>query len=222
MRRRSRSFWGSRCSRTSRNGWGHDQGDLLLMVSDTWQRAYSILGSLRLELGRRHRLIDETAFDFLWVEDFPLVEYSQEEGRYLAVHHPFTSPKMEDLHLLEKDPASVRSLAYDLVINGFEIAGGSIRIHDAALQRRMFGLLGINAEESERRFGFLLNAFRFGAPPHGGIAFGFDRLIMLLAGMKSLRDVIAFPKTASASSLMDEAPSEVDEKQLRELHIRVI
>ena len=201
---------------------GARQGDLLLLVSDRWQRAYSILGSLRLELGRRHRLIDESSFDFLWVEDFPLVEYNQEEGRYVAIHHPFTSPKMEDLHLLDEDPAGVRSLAYDLVINGLEIAGGSIRIHDAALQRRMFELLGIDPEESERRFGFLLNAFRYGTPPHGGIAFGFDRLIMLLAGVRSLRDVIAFPKTASASSLMDEAPSDVDEKQLRELHIRVI
>ena len=201
---------------------GARQGDLLLLVSDTWQRAYEILGSLRLELGRRHGLIDEAAFDFLWVVDFPLVEYSQEEGRYIAIHHPFTAPRMDDLHLLEENPAAVRSLAYDLVINGHEIAGGSIRIHDAAMQRRMFTLLGISPEDSERRFGFLLNAFRFGAPPHGGIAFGFDRLIMLLAGMKSLRDVIAFPKTASASSLMDEAPSEVDEKQLRELHIRLI
>jgi aspartyl-tRNA synthetase len=201
---------------------GARQGDLLLLVSDTWQRAYGILGSLRLELGRRHGLIDESAFDFLWVVDFPLVEYSQDEGRYIAMHHPFTSPHMDDLHLMDANPGAVRSLAYDLVINGAEIAGGSIRIHEAALQRRMFALLGISPEESERRFGFLLNAFRFGAPPHGGIAFGFDRLIMLLSGTKSLRDVIAFPKTASASSLMDEAPSEVDEKQLRELHIRVI
>jgi len=201
---------------------GAKQGDLLLLVSGPWGQAYSILGSLRLELGRRHGLIKEDAFDFLWVVDFPLVEYSQEEGRFIAMHHPFTSPRMEDLSLMDEDPAAVRSQAYDLVINGLEIAGGSIRIHDAALQRRMFALLGINPEESERRFGFLLSAFRYGAPPHGGIAFGFDRLIMLLAGMKSIRDVIAFPKTASASSLMDEAPSEVDDRQLRELHIRVI
>ncbi|MBP1679491.1 MAG: aspS, partial [Bacteroidetes bacterium] len=144
------------------------------------------------------------------------------ENRFVAVHHPFTSPHPEDLGLLEKDPGAARARAYDLVLNGNEIAGGSIRIHEAAMQSRIFTLLGIGEEEAQRKFGFLLGAFRFGAPPHGGIAFGFDRMAMLLTGMKSIREVIAFPKTASAVSLMDDSPSDVDERQLRELHIRMI
>jgi aspartyl-tRNA synthetase len=138
------------------------------------------------------------------------------------VHHPFTSPHPDDLELLEKEPRNIRARAYDLVLNGTEIAGGSIRIHDPALQRRVFAMLGIGEEEAEQKFGFLLDAFKYGAPPHGGIAFGFDRLVMLLTGMKSIREVIAFPKTASATSLMDDAPSAADDRQLRELHIRVV
>ena len=201
---------------------GGKKGDLVLLVSGTWTKAYTILGTLRLEMGKRLKLVPENRLDLLWVTDFPLVEYSDEEKRFVAVHHPFTSPNPDDTALLDTDPGKVRARAYDLVMNGTEVAGGSIRIHDRALQSRMFELIGIGEEEAEHRFGFLLNAFRYGAPPHGGIAFGFDRLVMILTGMKSIRDVMAFPKTANAVSLMDEAPSEVDEKQLRELHIRIV
>jgi aspartyl-tRNA synthetase len=200
------------------NSW---DGDLMILISDQPQKVYSILGSLRLEMGRRLNLIDEEQFKFAWIVDFPLLEWDEEENRWVSVHHPFTSPKLEDLHLLDSDPGKVRARAYDLVLNGNEIAGGSIRIHDAELQRKIFKLLGISDEEAMKKFGFLLEAFKFGAPPHGGIAFGFDRLVMLFTGMKSIRDVIAFPKTSSALSLMDEAPSEVDPKQLDELHIQV-
>jgi aspartyl-tRNA synthetase len=196
-------------------------GDLMILISDQPQKVYSILGSLRLEMGRRLNLIDEEQFKFAWIVDFPLLEWDEEENRWVSVHHPFTSPKLEDLHLLDSDPGKVRARAYDLVLNGNEIAGGSIRIHDAELQRKIFKLLGITDEEARKKFGFLLEAFKYGAPPHGGIAFGFDRLVMLFTGMKSIRDVIAFPKTSSALSLMDEAPSEVDPKQLDELHIQV-
>jgi aspartyl-tRNA synthetase len=201
---------------------GAGEGDLALLVADTWARAYNILGGLRLEMGRRLQLIDDKAFSLLWVTEFPLVEYDGEEKRYVAVHHPFTAPHPEDIAMLENDPGKARARAYDLVLNGTEIAGGSIRIHDNTLQRQLFTLLGISEEEAAMKFGYLLTAFKFGAPPHGGIAFGFDRLVMLLTGMKSIRDVIAFPKTASAFSLMDEAPNDVDERQLRELHIRII
>jgi aspartyl-tRNA synthetase len=196
-------------------------GDLMILISDQPQKVYSILGSLRLEMGRRLNLIDEEQFKFAWIVDFPLLEWDEEENRWVSVHHPFTSPKLDDLHLLDSDPGKVRARAYDLVLNGNEIAGGSIRIHDAELQRKIFKLLGISDEEARKKFGFLLEAFKYGAPPHGGIAFGFDRLVMLFTGMKSIRDVIAFPKTSSALSLMDEAPSEVDPKQLDELHIQV-
>jgi aspartyl-tRNA synthetase len=201
---------------------GAKTGDLVLLVSDTWSKTYSFLGSLRIELARRLELIDESKISLLWVTEFPMFEWSEEEKRYLAVHHPFTSPNPDDVNRLESDPGSVRARSYDLVLNGNEIAGGSIRIHDAALQQRVFRMLGIGEEEAQRKFGFLLTAFRYGAPPHGGIAFGFDRIAMLLSGGKSIREVIAFPKTASAVSLMDESPSEVDEKQLRELHIRLL
>jgi aspartyl-tRNA synthetase len=203
-------------------GMGARQGDLVFLVSDTWSRAYTILGALRLEMGRRQGAIDESKDNLLWVTHFPMFEYSEEEKRHVAVHHPFTSPLPEDVPALETDPGSARARAYDLVMNGSEIAGGSIRIHDRELQERVFGLLGIEPEEAQKKFGFLLGAFRYGAPPHGGIAFGFDRLVMLLTGMKSIRDVIAFPKTASAVSLMDDAPSGVDDRQLKELHIRVV
>ncbi|HUL44461.1 MAG TPA: aspartate--tRNA ligase [Bacteroidota bacterium] len=197
-------------------------GDLILLISDRWTKALSILGTLRLEMGRRLNLIDEKKDDLLWVTDFPMFEYDEEEKRYVAMHHPFTSPKPEDVPLLSKDPLKVRARAYDLVLNGTEIAGGSIRIHDRAMQTQVFGLLGIEEQQAKKKFGFMLDAFRFGAPPHGGIAFGFDRICMLLSGSPSIRDVIAFPKTASAISLMDDSPSDVDEKQLKELHIRII
>jgi aspartyl-tRNA synthetase len=196
-------------------------GDLVLIVTGQWQKVLTILGNLRLELANRLNLIPQDKWNFLWVTDFPLLEYSEDEKRFVAVHHPFTSPKLEDLELLDKDPAKVRARAYDLVLNGNEIAGGSIRIHDSALQSKMFGLLGINEADARMKFGFMLDAFKYGAPPHGGIALGVDRIVMLMTKSKSIRDVIAFPKTTSAMSLMDEAPSPVDQKQLEELHIRI-
>jgi len=202
---------------------GGNAGDLCLLVADKWLPACSVLGNLRLEIADRLKLISDKdqQYRLLWVTEFPLLEYSEEEKRYVSVHHPFTSPKLEDLELLEKNPEAVRARAYDLVLNGTEIAGGSIRIHDPELQTKVFSLLGMSQEEAKKRFGFLLEAFRYGAPPHGGVAFGFDRIMMLLQGEKSLRDVIAFPKTSSAMSLMDDSPSEVDAKQLKELHIKI-
>ena len=201
---------------------GAVQGDLLLLVADAWTKAYTVLGALRLEMGRRLGLIDDSKFGILWVTEFPMFEYSEEEQRFVAVHHPFTAPHPEDLPLLESSPGRARARAYDMVLNGTEIGGGSIRIHERAMQQRVFALMGISPEEAQVKFGFLLDAFRYGAPPHGGIAFGFDRMAMLMTGMKSIREVIAFPKTASAVSLMDEAPNTVDDRQLRELHIRVV
>lgn len=197
-------------------------GDLCLLVSGSWTKAYTVLGVLRLEMGNRLNLIRQSDWNFLWVVDFPLLEYSEEEKRFVAVHHPFTSPRPEDIPLLESSPEKARARAYDLVLNGREIAGGSIRIHDTSLQSKVFELLGIGPGEAKEKFGFMLEAFRYGAPPHGGIAFGFDRILMLMTGQRSIRDVIAFPKTASAVSLMDEAPSSVDERQLRELHLRIV
>lgn len=198
-------------------------GDLFFLVSDTWHKAYSILGDLRLEMAQRLELLNngKTDFRFLWVTDFPLLEFSEEEKRFVAVHHPFTSPKPDDEPLLDTDPGSAHARAYDLVLNGNEIAGGSIRIFSRDLQSKMFSLLGIDEKEAYRKFGFMLDAFKYGAPPHGGIAFGFDRIAMILSGQKSIRDVIAFPKTSSGMSLMDECPSDVDPKQLEELHIRI-
>jgi aspartyl-tRNA synthetase len=215
-------FLGKELIKTLAERMGARQGDLMLFVADAWTKAYSILGTLRLEMGRRLNLIDESLHHFLWVTEFPMFEFNEEEKRYVAMHHPFTSPHPEDVEKLEADPASARARAYDLVLNGNEIAGGSVRIHDNGMQRRVFSLMGISEEEAERKFGFLLGAFKYGAPPHGGIAFGFDRIMMLLTGGKSIRDVIAFPKTASAVSPMDDSPSDVDERQLRELHIRIV
>jgi aspartyl-tRNA synthetase len=203
------------------NRAGAKNGDLVLMISDLWNKAYTILGTLRLEMAKRLNLIDESQFSLLWVTDFPMFEYSIEEKRYMAMHHPFTSPRTEDVSMLDNDPSRARARAYDLVLNGSEIAGGSIRIHSSDLQSKIFQLLGIGPDEASVKFGFLLDAFRYGAPPHGGIAFGFDRIAMILTGMKSIRDVMAFPKTSSAMSLMDDCPSEVDKKQLDELHIRL-
>lgn len=196
-------------------------GDLVLLISGPWQKALTILGTLRLEMAQRLNLIPENTWNFLWVTDFPLLEFSEEEKRFVAVHHPFTAPKPEDVQFLESDPGKARARAYDLVLNGNEIAGGSIRIHTQEIQSKMFHLMGIGAEEAKLKFGFLLDAFKYGAPPHGGIAFGLDRLIMLMTGSKSIRDVIAFPKTASGVSLMDDAPSAVEAKQLEELHIKI-
>ncbi len=197
-------------------------GDLILLISGPWQKALTILGTLRLEMANRHNLIDNDQWRFVWIVDFPLLEYSEEEKRFVAVHHPFTSPKPEDISLLDTDSKNVRARAYDIVLNGNEIGGGSIRIHTPELQSKMFSLLGIGEEEAKQKFGFLLEALKYGAPPHGGIAFGIDRILMLITKSKSIRDVIAFPKTASGISLMDDAPSSVELKQLQELHIRIV
>jgi aspartyl-tRNA synthetase len=196
------------------------EGDLALLVAAPRARASAALGDLRVPLAKKYGHWSE-GHRLLWVVDFPLFEWSAEEGRFGAVHHAFTHPHPEDLGLLDSDPGAARSLAYDIVLNGVELAGGSIRIHDSELQERVFRILGIPAAEARERFGFLLDAFRFGAPPHGGIAVGLDRLVMLLAGGSSIREVIAFPKTASALDLMVQAPSPVDPEQLAELGIRV-
>lgn len=200
---------------------GAETGDLVLILAGPKPEVYRQMGTLRLMMGKRYGLIDEEKTDFLWVTGFPLVEWDEETQRYHALHHPFTSPVDEDLEKMESDPGVVRARAYDLVLNGNEIGGGSIRIHDREIQQRMFTLLGIDPDQAKEKFGFLLDAFRYGAPPHGGIALGFDRLIMLMAGVRSLRDVIAFPKNQKAQSLMDNCPSPVDEEQLRELHIQL-
>ncbi|MEE9225049.1 MAG: aspartate--tRNA ligase [Bacteroidota bacterium] len=197
-------------------------GDLILLVSGQWENAYSILGKIRLEMAKRLMLIDENKHSFVWVIEFPLFQYSLEEKRLDPVHHPFTAPVPEDIDLLNSSPTKVRARSYDLIMNGSEIAGGSIRIHQPDVQLKVFGLLGISDEEAKKKFGFLMTAFRYGAPPHGGIAFGLDRIVMLLTQQKSIRDVIAFPKTSSAMSLMDEAPSEVSPEQLKELHIKIV
>ncbi|GLO66677.1 aspartate--tRNA ligase [Oceanobacillus kimchii] len=198
-----------------------EQGDLLLFVADKTNVVYDSLGALRLHLGKELDLIDESKFHFLWVTDWPLLEYDEGLGRYFAAHHPFTSPVEEDIDKLESNPASVRANAYDLVLNGFELGGGSIRIHQKEQQDQMFNVLGFSEEEARNQFGFLLNALEFGAPPHGGIALGLDRIIMLLAGRSNLRDTILFPKTASASDLMTSAPSGVSNDQLDELSIQL-
>ena len=195
--------------------------DLLLLAAGEAEAVSKVLGQLRLSLAKKLGLLSPTDFRFLWVVDFPLLEWHEEEQRYFAMHHPFTSPLDEDVPRLEQDPASARAKAYDLVLNGTEIGGGSIRIHDQALQGRMFRLLGISDEEARTRFGFFLEALQYGTPPHGGIALGVDRLVMLLAGEQSIREVMAFPKTAQAVDLMAGAPSPVDERQLWELHLQI-
>lgn len=197
------------------------ENDLILFVADQRKTAQSALGALRLRLGKELGLIDEQRYDFVWVTDFPMFEYSEEEGRYVAAHHPFTAPKPEDVDKLIDDQANCCSRAYDLVLNGYELLSGSIRIHDQQLQEKVFEAIGLTQQEAQERFGFFLEAFRYGTPPHGGVGIGLERLVMILAGTDNIRDVVAFPKTASASDLMSEAPSEVDEKQLKELHISV-
>jgi aspartyl-tRNA synthetase len=202
---------------------GAKPNDLILILAGERSSTLSQMGALRLELAKKLELIKpETPPALLWVIDFPLFEYDEETKRFYAMHHPFTSPRIEEVDLLEKDPGKIKAQAYDLVLNGSEIAGGSIRIHNSELQSRMFKALGISEEEAQQKFGFLMNAFKYGAPPHGGIAFGFDRMVMLFAGVDSIRDTIAFPKTASAVSLMDECPSPVSEEQLKELHIKLL
>jgi aspartyl-tRNA synthetase len=198
-------------------------GDLLLMVADAKPKvAYTALGQLRLHLGDRLGLIDGNTWCPLWVTEFPLLEYNEEERRYEALHHPFTSPAEEDLVFLKDDPSRVKARAYDLVLNGNEIGGGSIRIHRQEIQQAMFNALNIGEEEALSKFGFLLDALEFGAPPHGGIALGLDRLVMLICGIDSIRDAIAFPKTQKATCLMSDAPSQVSEKQLKELYLRTV
>ncbi len=198
---------------------GAEEGDLLLFVADKKAVVADSLGALRVKLGKDLGLIDESKFNFLWVTDWPLLEYDEEEGRYYAAHHPFTMPVREDLPLLETNPGAVRAEAYDIVLNGYELGGGSLRIYERDIQEKMFAALGFTQEEAREQFGFLLEAFEYGTPPHGGIAIGLDRLVMILAGRTNLRDTIAFPKTASASCLLTDAPSEVSSKQLLELNL---
>lgn len=194
-------------------------GDIIFIVADTPSVVYDALGQLRLEVGRRFELIDKSKFNFLWVTEFPLFEYDEEEKRYVAKHHPFTCPMDEDLPLLDTNPGEARAKAYDMVLNGYELGGGSIRIHNQQLQEKMFGLLGFTNEQAWQKFGFLLEAFKYGTPPHGGLAFGLDRVTMLLTGTDNIKDVVAFPKTQTASCLMTNAPSPADAKQLEELKI---
>ncbi len=199
---------------------GAGEGDLLLVVGGPRKVVLAALGALRLHLAAERGLVPEDRHDFLWVTDFPLLEWSEEDGRFYAMHHPFTAPRPEDVEKLGSDPGAVRARAYDVVMDGVELGGGSIRIHDPEVQRRMFATLGIGEEEARARFGFLLEAFRYGVPPHGGIALGLDRMVMLMAGRDSIRDVIAFPKTTSASCLLTGAPSGVDPAQLEELGLK--
>lgn len=198
---------------------GVETGDLLLFVADKKKIVADALGALRLKLGKELDLIDQSKFNFLWITDWPLLEYDEEAGRYFSAHHPFTMPVREDLSLLDSNPEAVRAQAYDIVLNGYELGGGSLRIFERDVQEKMFSVLGFSQEEAREQFGFLLDAFEYGTPPHGGIALGLDRLVMLLAGRTNLRDTIAFPKTASASDLLTDAPGAVSEAQLLELHL---
>lgn len=200
---------------------GAKTGDLIMFVADKKQVVADALGALRLKLGKELGMIDESKYNFLWVTDWPLLEYDEEEGRYYAAHHPFTMPFREDLEKMESDPGAVRAQAYDIVLNGYELGGGSIRIFERDVQEKMFKLLGFTEEQAKEQFGFLLDAFEYGTPPHGGIALGLDRFVMLLAGRTNLRDTIAFPKTASAADVLTDAPGEVSNAQLEELHLRV-
>ena len=196
-------------------------GDLLLFVADKKSVVADALGALRLKLGKELELIDENRFEFLWVVNWPLFEYDEKEGRYYAAHHPFTRPFDEDLPLMDSDPSKVRAQAYDLVLNGYELGGGSLRIYSRPVQEKMFEILGFSDEEAKAQFGFLMEAFEYGTPPHGGVAFGLDRVVMLLSGSTNLRDTIAFPKTASASDLLTQAPSPVADAQLEELSLKL-
>ena len=199
-----------------------EPGDLLLFAADKKKLVYDVLGALRLELAKEMDLINKNEFCFVWVTEFPLLEWSEEENRFTAMHHPFTMPMEEDLAFIDSDPGRVRAKAYDIVLNGNEIGGGSVRIHQDDIQEKMFEVLGFTKESAHEQFGFLLDAFRYGVPPHAGLAYGLDRLVMLMAGADSIRDVIAFPKIKDASCLMTDSPSVVDEKQLKELHLDIL
>lgn len=214
-------FVSEETTRSMAESAGAKEGDLVLILAGAAPLVYEQLGDLRLMFAKEYGLIDTSRTDLLWVTDFPLLEYSAEDGRYYAMHHPFTAPHQDDLALLDSDPGKARARGYDMVMNGSEIGGGSIRIHEFEMQKRMFALLGIDEAEAREKFGFLLDAFEYGAPPHGGIAFGLDRIVMLLAGAQSLRDVIAFPKNQRAQSTMDNCPDEVDKRQLDELYIQL-
>lgn len=198
-----------------------EAGDLLLFAADKNKVVWDVLGNLRLELARQLELLKKDEFKFLWVTEFPLLEYSEEQDRYVAMHHPFTSPLEEDWHLIDSNPGAVRAKAYDIVLNGTELGGGSVRIHQGDIQSRMFRILGFTEEQAQEQFGFLLDAFKYGVPPHAGLAYGLDRIVMLMAGCDSIREVIAFPKIKDASCLMSEAPAPVDGRQLEELGIEV-
>jgi len=214
-------FLGEPLLRNLSNALSAKSGDLLLFVADQLNTAREVMGGLRIQMAERFKRIPIDQFRFVWITDFPLLEYDETEQRYVAMHHPFTSPLDEDLPLLETDPRRVRAKAYDLVLNGSEIGGGSIRIHRRDVQSRLFKLLGIDPASAQEKFGFLLEALEYGAPPHGGMAFGLDRLTMILSGAESIRDVIAFPKTQKAICLLSDAPSHVTEQQLKELHIKL-
>ncbi len=200
---------------------GAEIGDILFIVADKNEVVFDALGALRVEIAKRLGILDKNQYNFLWVTEFPLLEYDEEEGRFAAKHHPFTLPMEEDMHLLDTEPDKVRANAYDIILNGSEIGGGSLRIYKSELQKKMFEVLNISPEQAELRFGFLLEAFKYGAPPHAGLAYGLDRLVMIMGGCDSIREVMAFPKMQNASELMSNAPDEVDEKQLKELSLKI-
>ncbi|SFX46114.1 aspartyl-tRNA synthetase [Thermoactinomyces sp. DSM 45891] len=200
---------------------GVEEGDLLFFVADKSSVVAATLGGIRARLGRELGLIDESKYHFAWITEFPMYEYDENTGQFMPMHHPFTRPMEEDISLMETDPGKVRAVCYDLVLNGYELGSGSLRIYERELQEKIFASLGLTLEESREKFGFLLEAFEYGVPPHGGIGLGFDRIVMILAGETNLREIIAFPKTSSASCLMTNAPSDVDEQQLDDLHIAV-
>ena len=216
-------FYGQETLQVLRDRMGAKAGDLILILSgDDAMKVRKQLCELRLEMGTRMGLRNKDVYSCLWVVDFPMYEWSDEEQRLMAMHHPFTSPKPEDIPLLDTDPAKVRANAYDMVINGVEVGGGSIRIHDARTQQKIFEILGFTPEQAQQKFGFLMNAFKYGAPPHGGLAYGLDRFVSLFAGLDSIRDCIAFPKNNSGRDVMLDAPGMIDQKQLEELSIGIV